>query len=78
MDYEKQLINALSVFLAPPVRFTNRSDLQEVTCSAQETAQLTAEVSDYDAQVCERNRGLYCHIVVLLLALIQFSYFDFK
>lgn len=44
-----------SVFLAPPVRFINKSDLQElVTCSAQATAQLTAEVSDYDAKVCER------------------------
>ncbi|XP_077955764.1 obscurin isoform X14 [Gasterosteus aculeatus] len=37
---------------APPVRFTNKSDVAEVVvCSAQATAQLTAEVSDYDAQV---------------------------
>uniref|UniRef100_A0A3P8RTH6 Obscurin, cytoskeletal calmodulin and titin-interacting RhoGEF b n=1 Tax=Amphiprion percula TaxID=161767 RepID=A0A3P8RTH6_AMPPE len=35
----------------PPVRFTNKSDhLEVVTCSAQATAQLTAEVSDYDTQ----------------------------
>lgn len=43
-----------TVFLAPPVRFTSKSDLLEVvTCSAQATAQLTAEVSDYDAKVCD-------------------------
>lgn len=42
------------MFLAPPVRFTSKSDTVEVvTCSAQSTAQLTAEVSDYDAQVCD-------------------------
>lgn len=42
------------LFLAPPVRFTNKSDLLEVvTCSAHATAQLAAEVSDYDAQVCD-------------------------
>ncbi|XP_044076922.1 obscurin isoform X16 [Siniperca chuatsi] len=42
----------------PPVRFTNKSDLQEVmTCSAQATAQLTAEVSDYDAQVVWMRNG---------------------
>lgn len=43
----------VTVFLAPPVRFTNKSGLLDVvTCSAQTTAQLSAEVSDYDAQVC--------------------------
>lgn len=48
--------NIKSVFLAPSVRFTNKSDLLEVViCSAQATAQLTAEVSDYDAQVCDGN-----------------------
>ncbi|XP_072297835.1 obscurin isoform X15 [Eucyclogobius newberryi] len=37
---------------APPIRFTNKSALQHaVTCSVQEMAELTAEVSDYDAQV---------------------------
>ncbi|XP_045907723.1 obscurin isoform X26 [Micropterus dolomieu] len=42
----------------PPVRFTNKSDLLEViTCSAQATAQLTAEVSDYDAQVVWMRNG---------------------
>ncbi|KAM8849475.1 obscurin isoform 11-T11 [Spinachia spinachia] len=36
----------------PPVRFTNKSDVPEVViCGAQATAQLTAQVSDYDAQV---------------------------
>lgn len=36
------------------MRFIKKSDLQElVTCGAQATAQLTAEVSDYDAKVCE-------------------------
>lgn len=53
-----------TVFLAPPVRFTNKSNLAEaVVCSAQATAQLTAEVSDYDAQVCVGNKHhfqLYC------------------
>uniref|UniRef100_A0A3P9DGI2 Obscurin, cytoskeletal calmodulin and titin-interacting RhoGEF b n=1 Tax=Maylandia zebra TaxID=106582 RepID=A0A3P9DGI2_9CICH len=35
----------------PSVRFTNKSDhLEVVTCSAQATAQLTVEVSDYDTQ----------------------------
>lgn len=29
--------------------------MEVVTCSAQATAQLTAEVSDYDAQVCNGN-----------------------
>ncbi|KAI3374875.1 hypothetical protein L3Q82_021410 [Scortum barcoo] len=43
---------------APPVRFTNKSDVVEVvTCSAQDTAQLTAEVSDYDAQVVWMRNG---------------------
>lgn len=38
------------------MRFTNKSDVAEVVvCSAQATAQLTAEVSDYDAQVCDGN-----------------------
>eukprot|EP00064_Thunnus_orientalis_P017557 superscaffoldBa00003767_g17641 len=42
----------------PPVRFTNKSDqLEVVTCSAQATAQLTAEVSDYDAQVVWMKNG---------------------
>ncbi|KAL7385987.1 hypothetical protein ABVT39_002583 [Epinephelus coioides] len=42
----------------PPVRFTNKSDISEVvTCSAQATAQLTAEVSDYDAQVVWMRNG---------------------
>ncbi|XP_078029538.1 obscurin [Epinephelus lanceolatus] len=42
----------------PPVRFTNKSDVSEVvTCSAQATAQLTAEVSDYDAQVVWMRNG---------------------
>lgn len=42
-----------SVFLAPPVRFTNKSELLKVVaCSAQATAHLNAEVSDYDAKVC--------------------------
>ncbi|PWA25396.1 hypothetical protein CCH79_00005404 [Gambusia affinis] len=37
---------------APPIRFTNKSDHPEVvTCSVQETAQLSAEVSDYETQV---------------------------
>ncbi|XP_042353421.1 obscurin [Plectropomus leopardus] len=43
---------------APPVRFTNKSDMLEVVvCSAQATAQLTAEVSDYDAQVVWMRNG---------------------
>ncbi|KAK1879151.1 Obscurin, partial [Dissostichus eleginoides] len=42
---------------APAVRFTNKSNLQEVVCSAQATAQLTAEVSDYDAQVVWMRNG---------------------
>ncbi|KAM6920582.1 obscurin [Lycodopsis pacificus] len=43
---------------APPVRFTNKSDVLEVViCSAQATAQLTAEVSDYDAQVVWMKNG---------------------
>ncbi|XP_078120450.1 LOW QUALITY PROTEIN: obscurin [Sander vitreus] len=43
---------------APSVRFTNKSDLLEVMiCSAQATAQLTAEVSDYDAQVVWMRNG---------------------
>ncbi|XP_059200801.1 obscurin [Centropristis striata] len=43
---------------APPVRFTNKSDLMEVVvCSAQATAQLTAEVSDYDAEVVWMRNG---------------------
>ncbi|XP_035861175.1 obscurin isoform X4 [Sander lucioperca] len=43
---------------APSVRFTNKSDLLEVViCSAQATAQLTAEVSDYDAQVVWMRNG---------------------
>ncbi|KAM6989312.1 obscurin [Tautogolabrus adspersus] len=43
---------------APSVRFTNKSaQLGMVTCSAQETAQLTAEVSDYDTQVVWLKNG---------------------
>ncbi|XP_028282669.1 obscurin isoform X14 [Parambassis ranga] len=43
---------------APPVRFTNKSDHPEVViCSAQASAQLTAEVSDYDAQVIWMRNG---------------------
>ncbi|XP_047188255.1 obscurin isoform X12 [Scophthalmus maximus] len=43
---------------APRVRFTNKSDLTEVvTCSAQATAQLTAEVSDYETQVVWMKNG---------------------
>ncbi|XP_037642955.1 obscurin isoform X30 [Sebastes umbrosus] len=43
---------------APPVRFTNKSNQAEVVvCSAQATAQLTAEVSDYDAQVVWMRSG---------------------
>ncbi|XP_060900885.1 obscurin isoform X2 [Labrus mixtus] len=43
---------------APSVRFTNKlAQLGMVTCSAQETAQLTAEVSDYDTQVVWMKNG---------------------
>ncbi|XP_036940159.1 obscurin-like isoform X8 [Acanthopagrus latus] len=43
---------------APAVRFTNKSNVLEVvTCSAQDTAQLTVEVSDYDAQVVWMKNG---------------------
>ncbi|XP_051809579.1 obscurin [Acanthochromis polyacanthus] len=43
---------------APSVRFTNKSDhLEVVTCSAQATAQLTAEVSDYNTQVVWMRNG---------------------
>ncbi|XP_061652380.1 obscurin isoform X6 [Phyllopteryx taeniolatus] len=43
---------------APPVRFTNKSNRQEVIiCSAQATAQMTAEVSDYNAQVVWMKNG---------------------
>ncbi|XP_040910988.1 obscurin isoform X8 [Toxotes jaculatrix] len=43
---------------APSVRFTNKSGVMEVvTCSAQATAQLTAEVSDYDTQVVWMKNG---------------------
>ncbi|XP_068459615.1 obscurin isoform X1 [Clinocottus analis] len=43
---------------APSVRFTNKSDVLEVViCSAQATAQLTAEVSDYEAQVVWMRNG---------------------
>ncbi|XP_042075790.1 obscurin isoform X24 [Haplochromis burtoni] len=43
---------------APSVRFTNKSDhLEVVTCSAQATAQLTVEVSDYDTQVVWTKNG---------------------
>ncbi|XP_055084469.1 LOW QUALITY PROTEIN: obscurin-like [Periophthalmus magnuspinnatus] len=43
---------------APPVRFTNKSAQQQmVTCSVQDTAELTAEVSDYDAQVVWMRNG---------------------
>uniref|UniRef100_A0A3Q3DN54 Obscurin, cytoskeletal calmodulin and titin-interacting RhoGEF b n=1 Tax=Hippocampus comes TaxID=109280 RepID=A0A3Q3DN54_HIPCM len=42
----------------PPVRFINKSDQQEVVfCSAQATAQMIAEVSDYDAQVVWMRNG---------------------
>lgn len=48
--------------LASPIRFTNKSDHPEiVTCSVQETAQLSVEVSDYETQVCIRNVFLYNH-----------------
>ncbi|XP_027876362.1 obscurin isoform X19 [Xiphophorus couchianus] len=43
---------------APPIRFTNKSDHPEVvTCSVQETAQLSAEVSDYETQVAWMKNG---------------------
>ncbi|XP_062259642.1 obscurin isoform X11 [Platichthys flesus] len=43
---------------APRVRFINKSDLTEVvTCTAQSTAQLTAEVSDYETQVVWMKNG---------------------
>ncbi|XP_069366648.1 obscurin isoform X48 [Paralichthys olivaceus] len=43
---------------APRVRFTNKSDLTEVVaCTAQSTAQLTAEVSDYETQVVWMKNG---------------------
>ncbi|XP_070700635.1 obscurin [Pempheris klunzingeri] len=42
----------------PSVKFTNKSDTVEVViCSAQATAQLTAELSDYDAQVVWMRNG---------------------
>ncbi|XP_053185436.1 obscurin [Scomber japonicus] len=42
----------------PPVRFTNKSDEKKVvTCSAQDTAQLTAELSEYDTQVVWMKNG---------------------
>ncbi|KAK6310836.1 hypothetical protein J4Q44_G00188910 [Coregonus suidteri] len=43
---------------APPIRFTSKSAHTEVvTCSAQSSAQLTTEVSDYDAQVVWMKNG---------------------
>ncbi|XP_041848261.1 obscurin-like [Melanotaenia boesemani] len=37
---------------APPIRFTGKPDhLEVVTCSVEDTAHLTAEVSDYEAEV---------------------------
>ncbi|KAM4728162.1 obscurin [Anableps anableps] len=43
---------------APHIRFTNKSDHPEVvTCSVQETAQLSAEVSDYETQVAWMRNG---------------------
>ena len=60
-------------FLVPPVRFTNKSDqLEVVTCSAQATAQLTTELSDYDAQVCDgkiHHFQLYFSSHILLMYL---------
>jgi len=51
-----------TVFLAPSWRFTNKSDVLEVViCGAQATAQLTAEVSDYNAQVCD---GTYMYLLL--------------
>ncbi|XP_061776442.1 obscurin isoform X15 [Nerophis ophidion] len=43
---------------APTVMFVNKSNqLEVVTCSAQATAQMTTEVSDYDAQVIWMRNG---------------------
>ncbi|XP_015254431.1 PREDICTED: obscurin isoform X11 [Cyprinodon variegatus] len=43
---------------APSIKFTNKSDHPEVvTCSVQETAQLSAEVSDYETQVAWMRNG---------------------
>ncbi|XP_030218593.1 obscurin isoform X5 [Gadus morhua] len=43
---------------APSVRFTSKSDPMEVvTCSAQATAQLTAEVSDHETKVVWMRNG---------------------
>ncbi|CAL8280430.1 unnamed protein product [Lota lota] len=43
---------------APSVRFTSKSDPMEVvTCSAQATAQLTTEVSDYETKVVWMRNG---------------------
>ncbi|XP_045080717.1 obscurin isoform X5 [Coregonus clupeaformis] len=43
---------------APPIRFTSKSTHTEVvTCSAQSSAQLTTDVSDYDAQVVWMKNG---------------------
>ncbi|XP_049602922.1 obscurin isoform X7 [Syngnathus scovelli] len=43
---------------SPPVRFINKSDQPQVVfCSAQATAQMTAEVSDSDAQVVWMTNG---------------------
>ncbi|KAM9427864.1 obscurin isoform 5-T5 [Salvelinus alpinus] len=43
---------------APAIRFTSKSAHTEVvTCSAQSSAQLTTEVSDYDAQVVWMKNG---------------------
>eukprot|EP00063_Salmo_salar_P021267 XP_013996102.1 PREDICTED: obscurin isoform X29 [Salmo salar] len=43
---------------APPIRFTSKSAHTEVvTCSAQSSAQLTTEVSDYHAQVVWMKNG---------------------
>ena len=45
--------NVRLLFLVPPVRFTSRPDQMEVViCSAQSSAELTTEVSDYDVKVC--------------------------
>ncbi|CAL9688565.1 unnamed protein product [Knipowitschia caucasica] len=42
---------------APLVRFTNKSAQQAVICGVQDTAELTAEVSDYDAKVVWMRNG---------------------